>query len=208
MRPTPRSARRRGRLAMYTLLALLLVALIGVLVHGGWLAGLTDRQAGIPVAPAVVLTEAERAEREADLVERLEAVPASWTEENLLIYRELVDLDPDNDQYRGAVERYEAIVRAEEQNRLAREAFLGEAPQRARDGTYPVVRDYLVSRAHDPRSVRVESCAEVTRSDDGWAVVCDWRATGRTGATMRSRNRFVILQGQVVAVQASAAYRR
>jgi hypothetical protein len=157
MRPTPRSARRRVRPATYILLALLLVALIAVLVHGGWLSGLTERRAGTPAAPAAVLTEAELAEREAE---------------------------------------------------LAREAFLGEAPQRARDGTYPIVRDYLVSRAHDPRSVRVESCTELTRSDDGWLVVCDWRATGRTGATVRSRNRFVIRQGQVVGVQASAVDRR
>jgi hypothetical protein len=208
MRPTPRSARRHVGPATYILLALLLVAIIVVLVHGGWLSGLTERRAGTPVAPAAVLTEAERAEREAELVERLGTVAAGWTEEDLLIYRELVGLDPGNDQYRGALDRYEAIARAEEQNRLAREAFVGEAPQRARDGTYPVVRDYLVSRAHDPRSVRVESCSELTRSDDGWAVVCDWRATGRTGATVRSRNRFVIRQGQVVGVQASAVDRR
>jgi hypothetical protein len=208
MRPTPRSARRRVRLATYAVLGLLLVALIGVLVHGGWLSGLTAGRAGSPEAPAAALTEAERAEREAELLEYLGTVAAGWTDENLLIYRELVALDPANDQYRGALERYEAMARAEEQSRLALEAFLGEAPQRARDGTYPVVRDFLVSRAHDPGSVRVESCAEATRSDDGWLVVCDWRATGRTGATMRSRNRFVIIQGQVVGVQASAAQRR
>jgi hypothetical protein len=208
MRTTPPSAQRRVRPTTYILLALLLAAMIVVLVHGRWLPGLSERRAGTPVAPAAVLTEAERAEREAELVERLEAVAASWTEENLLIYRELVGLDPDNDRYRVALERYEAIARAEERDRLAREAFLGEAPQRARDGTYPVVGDYLASRAHEPRSVRVESCTELTRSDDAWLVVCDWRATGRTGATVRSRNRFVIRQGEVVGVQASALDRR
>jgi hypothetical protein len=208
MRSTPRSARRRVGPAAYILLALLLVALIMGLAHGLWLSGPAEGRAGARDAPAADLTAAERAQREAELVEYLGTVATGWTDENLLIYRELVALDPDNDQYRGALERYEAMARAEEQNRLAREAFLGEAPERARDGTYPVVRDYLVSRAQDPRSVRVESCAEATRSDDGWLVVCDWRATGRTGASVRSRNRFVIIQGQVVAVQASALNRR
>ena len=66
------------------------------------------------------------------------------------------------------------------------------------DGSYREVKDYLKLTAHDPDSIKIESCTEAYKAEDGWDVGCSWRGKNAFGGLVLQSARFVIRNGQVV----------
>lgn len=152
--------------------------------------------------------EAERrAAREANLVARVRTVPASDREQNRDLYRELLQLDPDNAHYRERFSHYDGLIRADERARADRVARFGQPPTKGSwDGSYRVVTQYLRDIANDPGSIDVDACTDVYHVPRGWLVGCDYRGANAFGGLIRASNWFIIQHDRVVAMEDASAY--
>lgn len=90
----------------------------------------------------------------------------------------------------------------------ARAVKFGRAPERSSwDGNYTEVEKYLKQRTHDPSSVVIQSCTEVTYDQKkGWVVGCQYRARTAFGALLKSSSWFIIRQQTIVEMLPYSAY--
>lgn len=85
----------------------------------------------------------------------------------------------------------------------------GEPPQKdSRDGSVQCVKEYLNAIARDPESLKYEKWSTIFHSDDGWLVLCEFRAKNGFGGYNREAKWFVIKYGRVVDVKDADALRR
>lgn len=98
---------------------------------------------------------------------------------------------------RAAEAQRVAAARAVEQ---AREQLIGPAPvMSAWDGGYYEVQRYLKRLLHDPDSLTFEGCTQPVPREDGWGVICEYRARNGFGALRKEVGTFVIREGEVIA---------
>jgi hypothetical protein len=98
---------------------------------------------------------------------------------------------------RAAEAQRMAAAQAVEQARVER---IGPAPvMSAWDGGYYEVQRYLKRLLHDPDSLAFEGCTRPVEREDGWGVVCEYRARNGFGALRKEVGTFVIREGEVVA---------
>jgi|SRR5690625_295961 len=137
--------------------------------------------------------------REQVLLDQARRIPASFTRENLEIYNELLSIDPSNTRYQERAAHYRGIIDQRRQAHRDHVARYGEPPEQRSWGSYDVVRDYLQARAHDPRSIDIDTCTSVRRTDGGWLIGCDYRGKNAFGAVVRNSHWFIVRHGRVVA---------
>ncbi|MEI7638499.1 MAG: zinc-ribbon domain-containing protein [Syntrophus sp. (in: bacteria)] len=148
----------------------------------------------------------------------LEKKPGNY-DKNLLTYKNLSDLEPDNKLYKNEYDFYKNKVDERkkieaEKKRLAEEkekkrlALFGPPPENSPwDGSVSCVKDYLRSVAKDPDSLVFEKWGKVAHNDkDGWLVWCDFRGKNSLGGFTRDVKWFVIRHNNVVAVKNFNAY--
>lgn len=85
----------------------------------------------------------------------------------------------------------------------------GPFPQKSTlNGSYFEVKTFLAVKAHDPESINIIECTDVSVDDSkGWLVGCDYRGKNGFGALIRNSNWFVIRDGRVVQMLSSDSYK-
>lgn len=133
----------------------------------------------------------QRARREKRLANKVQSVPASHLQENVKIYSQLVQLDPENATYQQKLQHYEDRLK-----------FVGPRPEpSAWDGSYRPVESYLEPRLHDPGSLEWQGCSSPELVQErGWRVYCEYRANNAFGAKVLNAATFIIRRGQVVSM--------
>ncbi len=85
----------------------------------------------------------------------------------------------------------------------------GEPPHQNLDSSFPCVKEYLKSIVRDPDSLVFEQWSDVKHNEeDGWLVMCVFRAKNGFGGYERSAKWFVIQHGRVVDVTDIDVYRK
>lgn len=145
---------------------------------------------------------------ESKLVAELARIPASDAKANYERYDRLTELRPDNATYAQKRDRYKANWDEQQAKELAEKLLFGNTPQQSPwDGSYPEVKAYLKSTAHDPDSIEFVGCTEVFKNDAGWVIGCEYRGSNAFGAKILTANWFRIQRGQVVQVYDEDAFR-
>ena len=85
-------------------------------------------------------------------------------------------------------------------------AKFGEPPQKdSRYGSLQCVKEYLTEHARDPESLRYEKWSNIYYADNGWIVLCEFRAKNGFGGYNREIKWFIIKDGYVIDVKDSDA---
>jgi hypothetical protein len=143
-----------------------------------------------------------------ELIEKLKTVTASDYVMNKYLYQELVKLNPENETYSQKLDHYKS-KREKELLKLSDPLVVkfGERPKRSPwDGSYYAVEDYLKRIANDPDSIKIDSCTDVYKTNDGWLVGCNYRGRNVFNGMVRQSNWFTIVHGKVVKMHDAAAY--
>lgn len=99
-------------------------------------------------------------------------------------------------------------ISSKELEQAMKEKF-GEPPYQNLDGSFTCVKEYLKSIARDPDSLVFEQWSNVKNNEeDGWLVMCVYRAKNGFGGYERDAKWFVIQHRQVVDVKDADAYQR
>ena len=92
--------------------------------------------------------------------------------------------------------------------RQAREVKFGKPPVKKLDGSFTCVKEYLKSTARDPDSLTYEKWSDVSYNEnDGWLVMCIFRAKNGFGGYERDAKWFIVQHGSVVDVKNIDAYK-
>jgi hypothetical protein len=86
-------------------------------------------------------------------------------------------------------------------------AKFGEPPQKGPWGSIRCVKEYLNATARDPESLKFEKWSDIFYSEDGWLVLCEFRAKNGFGGYNREAKWFVIQYGRVVDVKNFDVYK-
>jgi uncharacterized protein YgiM (DUF1202 family) len=90
----------------------------------------------------------------------------------------------------------------------ARKAKFGEPPAKNLDGSYTCIKEYLKSTARDPDSLIYEQWSDVNYNEnDGWLVMCEFRAKNGFGGYERDAKWFIIRNGHVADFKNIDAYK-
>jgi len=166
-----------------------------------------------------LLQEQNRIQQIADLQQEAKKIPDSNYQAKFFIYKKLLTLDPQNQQYQKEIafsqkklqaeqEARRKKLKAEEEENKKRLARFGPPPENsAWDGSVGCVKEYLKAIAKDPDSLKFGNWSKVFYSNDGWIVLCDWRAKNSFGGYVRSVNWFVIRYNRVIAMKSGDHYR-
>ena len=145
-------------------------------------------------------------------------LPASDLEGNLLLYAQLMDINPKNETYKRKWKHYDTKVKTKlkaikaknakiEKKWKELEAKFGDRPvQSGWDGSYRVVTIYLETVANDPDSIKIDNCTKIYHIAEGWLVGCDYRGKNAFGGVVRNSNWFIIVENRVVKMKPSDAY--
>ena len=95
-----------------------------------------------------------------------------------------------------------------EEIRQARIAKFGERPYQSLDGSFPCVKKYLKSSVRDPDSLIYEKWSDLNYNEnDGWLVMCIFRAKNGFGGYERDAKWFVIQNSNVIDAKNIDAYK-
>lgn len=95
----------------------------------------------------------------------------------------------------------EKVPTAEERAEAAFVEKHGRAPQRGLRGDYVEIRYHLREIAHDPKSVEIDRCTELQRTDAGWMTACRWRGANAFGAQRLAEHVFYVSNGRIRMVE-------
>lgn len=87
-----------------------------------------------------------------------------------------------------------------------RVAKFGEPPKKSYLGIDCVV-EYLLATVRDPESLKFEKWSDIFYSEDGWVVLCEFRAKNGFGGYNRDAKWFIIQHGRVVDMKNIDAYK-
>jgi len=145
-----------------------------------------------------------------------------FVERNKDLYQELVDLNPNNKEYREMRSQFlQDLNDHREEKRIKRKIYEEEQAKRiAKFGNPPdvsiwgkhgydgPVMKYLKDRAHDPSSISISNCSDLGYSQDGWIIKCEYRGINAFGAIVRQTNWFTIVDNKVINVEDSRVYQK
>lgn len=164
------------------------------------------------------LTPEELEQKTSDMLAELRTIPASEARRNRDLYKQLVEMHPEEPGYHEKLEHYSKKVQEQrelerqeqarqEEERMARLVRFGSPPEPSTwDGTYREIRDYLERVANDPDSIKIDACTKVYHTADGWLVGCDYRGRNAFGGIIRQSNWFTIVDGRVVEMHDFSVY--
>lgn len=160
-------------------------------------------------------------EREASIkriTEELKTTPPAKYKQNQNLYSKLLSYEPENKKYKEKVKFYTDKVnkekeieiekqRQEEKKSQERRAKFGNPPvASAWDGSYHVVESYLKRVANDPDSIEMDGCTEISYTEHGWLVGCNYRGRNGFGGMVRQSNWFTIRHDTVIKMDKTSAY--
>ncbi len=146
--------------------------------------------------------------RTKEILTKLRKIPVSQYTQNYLLYKDLIDLHPNNKKYREKLDFYQAKIEKEKAKEALKKAFYGDIPiQSAWDGSYYPVEKYLKRVMHDPDSLKFKGCTKVFKQETGWMVGCQYRGKNAFGAMILNANWFTIRQGTVINVEPPNKYK-
>lgn len=140
---------------------------------------------------------------ERKLYDRVQSLPARNYKANMKIYKELVDLNPDESLYKT---RYKMYKNKYDQLMKKLEKFGPEPKRTATDGYYPAVQVYLKAHAPHPETLAMEGCTDCYYTKSGWLVGCNYREKDDFGITSSQFKWFTITNGTVQKVEHGQAY--
>lgn len=140
---------------------------------------------------------------ERKLYDRVQNIPARDYKANMKIYKELVELNPDEQLYKT---RYDMYKQKYDELMKKLSKFGPEPVKTEADGYYPEVEKYLKQHAPYPETLVMEGCTDCYYTRNGWLVGCNFREKDGLGITMSQFKWFTITNSTVRKVEQSQAY--
>jgi hypothetical protein len=145
--------------------------------------------------------------REMQLADQVKSVPSDNLAINLAIYKELSELNPEEPRYRQRYQHYQSKLDERKKQTEAFVAKYGRAPIRSSwDGSNSRVERYLKQVLRDPNSLAMDNCSEPHASDDGWIMLCSYRAKNGFGGMNKEAKWFVFRNEEIVAYREPTYY--
>jgi len=154
------------------------------------------------------------------LVDSVKKTPKFEHDIILKIYKKLLTLNPQNNNYKKQVTFYE--VKAKEKRardwadlmktREKRERDWAESNKKSEnigarpktsswDVSIACVKDYIKRIAHDPKSIKFEQWGSIRETEEGWSTWCKFRGKNAFGAYVYEIKRFIIRHDRVVRME-------
>lgn len=152
------------------------------------------------------------------ITEELKTTPSIKYKQNQNLYSKLLSYEPENKEYKEKVKFYTDKVEKEKEKEIEKQRQQEKKSQESRarfgnppvasawDGSYHVVESYLKRVANDPDSIEMDGCTEISHTENGWLVGCNYRGRNGFGGMVRQSNWFTIRHDTVIKMDEASAY--